>query len=86
MIETNEAFERIVNNASFGISTNDHELMSPDNYNKYLMQHIADVGLVRQAIEAYAASPEITRGSGDIFKEMGLEQAPFPTLKGKNNG
>tara|TARA_R110000851_G_scaffold230418_1_gene383156 strand:- start:347 stop:586 length:240 start_codon:yes stop_codon:yes gene_type:complete len=28
---------------------------------------------------------EITRGSGDVFKNMGLEQAPFPTLKGEND-
>ena len=27
---------------------------------------------------------EITRGSGDVFKDLGLEQAPFPTLKGES--
>ena len=42
-------------------------------------------GLIVKALEAYAAPPEITRGSGDVFKDMGLEQAPFPTLKGEND-
>ena len=59
-----------------------NECGSGDCYSNLFFKH-AD--LIEKALEAYAASPEITRGSGDVFKDMGFDQAPFPTLKGESD-
>ena len=50
---------------------------------KEIAQTIID--LCDHALDCLNVSrPEITRGSGDVFKDLGLEQAPFPTLKGES--
>jgi ABC-type multidrug transport system fused ATPase/permease subunit len=48
--EAIEAFKRICDNAMYGIESNDHELMNPENYKKELDEHVADRETVEEAL------------------------------------
>ena len=61
------------------------DILDGEDLNKFVNGQSAEIGRLITEIEILKGEG-ITRGSGDVFKDMGLEQAPFPTLKGKNNG
>lgn len=46
-----EALERLANHASYGISSDDHEIMNRENYKKQMKQLSKDVNLICKFIE-----------------------------------
>jgi spore maturation protein CgeB len=45
-----EAFKRICDNAMYGIESDDHELMNPENFKKDIGQHVIDRATVEEAL------------------------------------
>ena len=45
-----KALERVINDASLGIATNDHELMNPENFNRVMNQHFKDVETLKEGL------------------------------------
>jgi len=50
-----DALNRLIENAAYGIRTNDHELMNPENYKKEMHQHETDVKTIRSALTQAAS-------------------------------
>ena len=60
------------------------DILDGEDSDKFAKSQSAEIGRLITEIEILKGKG-ITRGSGDVFKDMGLEQAPFPTLKGEND-
>lgn len=64
------AFERIADDASYGIRSDDHEIMNPENYKKQMKQHYEDVELVKRLIDSKASQFKMIDGMITRYDEL----------------